>query len=496
MPTTIASLSSEILSLIFIESLPRRPEVHDGIGRGPFYAAPLIVSWVCKQWRNAALATSILWAGISLCVLDHRLLNRYQAQRAAVAAAKLSTFAERAAGRSLEVAIGCPRVPGFYSSEQFEPIVEALDRLPNRNHIRWLSLQLPGNAIEAFAACAHDRLDFAGVASLSLYFPRLSDGWPIRMFRHFPNILSLTLHHVSLSRLPGLPWSSLTDLFGDRCGIGDAVQIMRQAPNLRRAYFDVLARHLEVHPGEGWNDEDREFGHPPDDTQRVSLDLLESFEVSESCGICPHILEYVRLPAVRSLTLGVSDDHLSTNTEDHDVLHPTVFRNFLTRSGTAHLEELVLLSTWRHADWPEWANDPFKDLGVTEATFGGVVPSFALAFFNRLQHYDAFLPCLRRLEIRCQEWEEDELQSSEGDDSSSEPDSSFEAVLAVAGEAILARNARSSANNGNYPSRIQSFTLLSDGGRPVDQSMLDLGQVTALQSSGVEVVIASEDMSY
>ncbi|KAF7294294.1 hypothetical protein HMN09_01158300 [Mycena chlorophos] len=283
MPTTIEVLSSEILSLIFAESLPLHTEVHNGNlnarARGPSDAAPLIVSWVCKQWRNAALATSVLWASIPLCVLDHSPLasNKHKVQRAVVAAAKLNAFAERAIGRSLSVAIGCPRVLGLHSAEQLEPIVEALDRLPNRTHIRWLSVHLPGNAIEAFAACAHDRLDFTGVTSLSLGFPRLSEGWPITMFAHFPNIRSLTLHSVSLSRLPGLPWSSLTDLFGDGYGIGDAVHIMRQAPNLRRAYINVLARHLEVHPDEGWNDEDREFGHPPDDTQRVSLDLMESF---------------------------------------------------------------------------------------------------------------------------------------------------------------------------------------------------------------------------
>ncbi|KAF7302119.1 RRM domain-containing protein [Mycena indigotica] len=393
--------------------------------------------------------------------------------------------------------------------------------------------------MRAFNALARGRLDFSKLRSISL-----GGGEDFNMFQNLRDLRSVVLDSIWLDHIqPVIPWAQLTHLTAKGFTFRGFLDIMNMTStvNLRQISFDLEPRESDLYPWRRSPDTDEEFMDAPE--ERITRENLTELAVYEGRVKYSHALQHLRAPLLKTLTVGVSsgwgglepepDDEpqdLEHFVPDPDVLEPYMLNDFFRSSGTTHLQKLVLLSAWRHSSWPDHRDDdPFYDLRITELIVGGgVVRKFAEPFLLLLPQ-PRFLPCLRRLEIRCHERDNDEWQNpyyvnNEDDENRDEVDDdtvlpyedhdeqdsedeleddatggwpqgewNFPSVLWSAGHAILRRNAAS----GRYRdlTRIQIFKLLSDGKNPkmyqVDEERLQ--HIKRLQASGVVVVAGSED---
>ncbi|KAF7294264.1 F-box domain-containing protein [Mycena chlorophos] len=400
----VDTLPAELLAEIFLHVLPTKmtiDDLHLGLRWGP---VPLILSQICRRWREVALGVPRLWVDVALCIVDNCGQRNHNAlSRAAVSAQRLELHATRAGGRLLRLALGCSK-PHLWSDGEPNvdviPFMEILRRYSTQ--VEEISLELGRREMEQLRQAAFE-LNFLNLRSVSLSLDTswLGDG-RFGMFSDAPALRAVDLGAVNPQCLD-LPWEQVTELVAESCTPDVCCTALRRASNLRRAEFSMIpiAR----------NPEPRRIVHP----------VLSELFIRECREYEAHILNYFELPALQSLTL------LTTESDDNFFAS---FSDFLDQSGS-QLRTLVLGRPWMGVSM-----SPLRGLDLTRLEIREVPHDFAMELFGSLKHLDnAFLPNLDELEIRLRLHRDRKV---------------IDSVVYRVGDAILRRNQRSRDGEGTH----------------------------------------------
>ncbi|KAJ7653700.1 hypothetical protein DFH06DRAFT_1299249 [Mycena polygramma] len=189
----VLTLPTELVSEIFIHSLPLYPLCPPLLG----FNSPTILSHICRQWREIALATPALWRAIRLS--DPHIAFEHQ---------------WRIADAWLVRSVCCP-LSMHVNEEQLFPAI-----LPCRARLEHLKLIIT------------DPVDLSPLHGPmpSLRQLDLSLGWQsvgAFTFDNVPLLRSVTMNY-SASRVVGLPWAQLTSLTLDHVDRDQCVRVLQQ----------------------------------------------------------------------------------------------------------------------------------------------------------------------------------------------------------------------------------------------------------------------------
>ncbi|KAJ7068783.1 hypothetical protein C8F01DRAFT_1119273 [Mycena amicta] len=357
----VNNLPPEILSEIFVyclEALTPVESVPSFNAKRP--TAPLLLTQICRTWRNIALSTPKLWRCLSVCINPHLHATRV-----------LETWAARARACPLDVAlydvnngsIGPP------PSHQF---IDSFRRQSNR--IRRLTLELGPPDMVLLNA---ESFDLSNLEILELDFDNQSAG-RITMFRAAPHLRSLYLRDIFPSDVD-LAWSRLTELRLDALGLHTCIEALRLAPNVTHAELHLACQCNDLQPGHTRQDL---LDTPVIHRRLQHLELYEA-EICRTDESEQHALRFLALPALQTLELGWDDDLLADDMA------------LFLRNSSAPLEKLTLRS-WTGEGQRHWMSmDPFIGFGLAELELENPSKSFTNHFFTALSSNMAFLPSLR-----------------------------------------------------------------------------------------------------
>ncbi|KAJ7623915.1 hypothetical protein DFH06DRAFT_758251 [Mycena polygramma] len=251
----VLSLPNELVSEIFVHTLPPYPDFPDLIG--PFSPTPL--SQICRRWREVALATPELWSALS------SLDNNRHGQELRI----FELWLERS--RHCPLSINLWPDVGWASDELVDAVI------PHRARWQYLKIDL-------------------GVENL-----RILDG-PMPLLRHLEVALadgtpeSVSLHEVPLLRTVALddvaalrvvlPWAQLTSLTLLNVYPSECVPILIQAHSLVHCELDLCFD---------------EFGIGP--RRDITLPYLESLVFTDAGGSATDLLPTLIIPALRNLKI-------------------------------------------------------------------------------------------------------------------------------------------------------------------------------------------------
>jgi len=248
----VLTLPNEIISEIFIQFLPIYPECPPAIGPH----SPTLLTHICREWREIALATPALWRAVSLSEnlipYDH-----------------ISAILRRSGGCPLSIHMDEPD-----EGDVSEGIAVLL---PHRARWGYLRIRLFRSRLPAIGG------EMPLLRHLDLELgPNLPE---VLVFNEVP-LLRTAILDVTAAYNVGLPWTQLTSLTLRLITLPNCVPILRQATNLVRCELDL------------WDGD--EGDHLPD----IALPYLESlccdgfyYTDSTDC-LAPFIV-----PALRSLQI-------------------------------------------------------------------------------------------------------------------------------------------------------------------------------------------------
>ncbi|KAJ7121041.1 hypothetical protein C8R44DRAFT_171487 [Mycena epipterygia] len=211
----ILTLPNEITSEIFTHFLPPFPERSTPVG----LLSPLILSHVCRQWRDAAISTPTLWNAIELILVNP---NRRQQQFCL-----LKTWLSRSGNCPLSISLQ-------------RPLLEANDDIPSTvafveaiiHHTpRWydMKLQLPYEELHLIEG------PMPLLRTLELGSTEFTDAIlvppPVVLFDQAPNLKDVVLCLYFNPFCITLPWDQITTLSATLFDT-EVVEILRHALNL------------------------------------------------------------------------------------------------------------------------------------------------------------------------------------------------------------------------------------------------------------------------
>ncbi|KAJ7288099.1 hypothetical protein C8J57DRAFT_1047328, partial [Mycena rebaudengoi] len=230
--------------------------------------APLLLTQVCRDWRELALSTPALWDTIDEIEFDDPLEDEDF----------ISKWFSRAGTRPLSFGIIYPE---HLESHHLESVIHR-----HASQLQWLDVMTHLNILSDFGAIQ----PFPVLSDLSLCF--MSPNEPIQsqidVFCHAPS-----LRHLSLEGLPpsalNLPWAQLTKATLSFVSLTECLDFLRLATSLREFRREG--------PSEGEEDESV-LGQSP-----LSHPSLTSLAVSTSSGD-EGILHLLTVPGIQTLKLG------------------------------------------------------------------------------------------------------------------------------------------------------------------------------------------------
>ncbi|KAJ7685663.1 hypothetical protein DFH06DRAFT_1463649 [Mycena polygramma] len=204
----------EILAEIFCHCLPDDEEYIT-----PDLITPLILCWICRQWRELALSTPRLWS--SLC-LDFDLMI----QRGAYETDFWRTWLSRAGGTPLSVIL---RSSQHVPAGPIDLLLKTVIGLSQQ----WRRIEF---TIEVDLARFIFPLkgSFPLLETVDVFV--LQDDLSIS-FSEAPKLRGATLHPYNPHMQ--VPWNQLTTLWSYRVNFSSCIQILRDSPNLVFACFQV-----------------------------------------------------------------------------------------------------------------------------------------------------------------------------------------------------------------------------------------------------------------
>ncbi|KAK6978055.1 F-box domain-containing protein, partial [Favolaschia claudopus] len=295
----VLTLANEIIVEIFRHVLPPYPEapLHT---KGKSFLYP--ITHVCRQWREIAIQTPVLWRAIDLPEPTHR-------GGRSIVAKMTATWLERSGNYPLSI----------------HGIHHALPHLlptltPSR--ARWEHLSLSVTNVAQFGEVAADPMPL--LRSLTLRFIESDRTAALASIQHSDSPL---LRSVSLEPYPGpafiLPWSHLTSLTLRRTFPDDALPILRQSARLVHCTLHLL--HNPRSNG-AWRIRTEDIVLP-----RLETLIFEATTASVNLG--KPVLEMLDTPAL--LSLEVPERFISSAS-----IAPTVvLTEFVVKCGCA-LQEL------------------------------------------------------------------------------------------------------------------------------------------------------------
>ncbi|KAJ7709471.1 hypothetical protein B0H17DRAFT_970277, partial [Mycena rosella] len=219
----VLKIPPEITSEVFYQCLPA-PHHWNSADPGK---APMLLSHVCRAWREIALSTPALWAEVEFGLVRGR-------RRAHV----LETWLSRAGSIPLSIRLNIWDLKqGDTASDVFETFARHSYKIQSLNlGIRWRRLQDMEKA--------RYRWSFPLLQVLDLHGDRFQDEPSLEIFSDCP-----LLREVSLSAFPAssisLPWQQLTKFTGRLCTVANCLEILCLIPNLRECTFTNCAQDEE-----------------------------------------------------------------------------------------------------------------------------------------------------------------------------------------------------------------------------------------------------------
>ncbi|KAJ7089046.1 hypothetical protein C8R43DRAFT_1050679 [Mycena crocata] len=285
----ILTLPNEISSEIFLQCIPIYPICPDFIGP----LSPTLLTRICRQWREIAFATPVLWRAMSINLMDH-ISDEENSTR-------LHLWMTRS--RSLPVSICFERNDNAFPSQL---CVEAL----NLHRARWEYLQLEGTSAED--ACSLFSGPMPSLRELKL-------AWGIQprsmvAFADAPLLRSLRFESFPWAVM--LPWSQITSLDLAGVNVTDCTRVFKDTPAL--VHCTITLSDTVTSPRQ------------PD----IELRNLESL-IFEEDSIVTGYIETLVVPALR--VFQVPEVLLAEDSDSEDPL-PTL-ASFISKSG-CKLQEL------------------------------------------------------------------------------------------------------------------------------------------------------------
>ncbi|KAJ7709442.1 hypothetical protein B0H17DRAFT_226921 [Mycena rosella] len=278
----VLTLPPEITSEIFYHCLPAS---HHWNSADPG-KAPMLLTHVCRAWREIALSTPALWAEFA----GLRSSGNY--------ARIFETWLSRAGTLPLSI-----RLHAGYL-DLGDDIFQTFARCSCK--VRSLELSMRDKHFHEMER-ARDRWSFPLLQILELHGDRFQMERPIELFIDSPR-----LREVSIKELPplsiSLPWQQLTKFASSLWTVADCLKIFCLIPNLKECTFANC--ELEEDP----------------DLPVLSHSNLQSLTLLDDDGfiIGLNTLNFLSLPALRTFVLEFSVDELAF--ED-------IFNAFLSRSS-------------------------------------------------------------------------------------------------------------------------------------------------------------------
>ncbi|SJL02847.1 uncharacterized protein ARMOST_06186 [Armillaria ostoyae] len=268
----IRKVPEDIVREIFLALWDTEEEGKDSLNKR---FAPLVVSQVCRDWRNIALSMSQLWSTITLDFDQHP--NELRCQYL------LQTYLVRSANHDIILSIRSKR------DISKSPVIPAL----LLSAPRWtnISMIIPYKSRHAFSA-ARGFLHSLNHLSVELteedyYYMQTTESL-FDAFEYAPLLRSLSLKGISRStRQTSLPWSQLTDYTGDDGS--SYMDVLKRAPDMERASLQCFA----------------DGTHQTSSHQRLRILHVHEVErspyASDSAGGILQFLSCVEFPALESL---------------------------------------------------------------------------------------------------------------------------------------------------------------------------------------------------
>jgi len=321
--------------------------------------APLLLTHICRAWRQVAISTPALWTTF---YADETISLPRLPEIA-------DTWFERARKCSLSV-----KIDGFLTSIDDMTTLETL-----RRHSREiLSLELYMEMGDLERMSTHPPLDLPLLRKLSIWlFDKESEEHdPMGMFTNVP-----LLHEVMLTEVPPsfvlLPWQQLTKFTGACYSLGECLKALHLMSNLIDCAFSIVDPYDE--------DGFEVFSHP--NIQHFTLGPSEF--PSNSGAFNAQVFQFLTLPVLRSLQIqGILD------------LDPTVLRGFLLRSSPP-LQKLSIRPYISPYMSPEGTtsldlSSPFTMPALTDLEILSPEGDFLSTFVQSLS-FTGFLPKLQNL---------------------------------------------------------------------------------------------------
>ncbi|KAJ7151248.1 hypothetical protein C8R46DRAFT_495856 [Mycena filopes] len=290
----VLTLPNELVSEIFIHFLPPYPDCSPMIG----VLSPTNLTQICREWREIALATPMLWNAIDLT--SHSVPSRSNAflgleVRAIPDLDQFDTWLSRSGCCPISLTIGGELGFSLAQSARWETLRVSLRRPP----FPMIATAMPALRHLDIA------IDHSGVRSEPT------------IFGEAPLLRSVVLNdHASTMVI--LPWAQLTSLHLKRVYPSECVPVLQQTPNLIHCHLSVVPDIEDAWPAVTL-------------LQLESLVLLPEISADDDWDpeIAPGYLDTLVVPALRRLQIAEIKDAIACLT------------SFLTKPGCDPREILI-----------------------------------------------------------------------------------------------------------------------------------------------------------
>ncbi|KAJ7149602.1 hypothetical protein C8R46DRAFT_1125609 [Mycena filopes] len=350
----VLTLPNELVSEIFLHTRVNFPRLST-------LKAPLLLSWICRHWREIALSMPAFWDTLSITPPQN--ISDHPAKLP-----MLETWLRRAGNRPLFLALSFRRLPAppAFSMRHF---LEGL--LLHRSRWEYLSLDVPFGDLHLL------RGDMPSLRVLSLSVRNVDvnalGNAPVSVFDCAPKLEKVSIH-AQYGTLLVLPWRQLKSLVLSAMCPYEVSDILRQTINLSSLAVDFTAA----------DDEDVIALLQP--TPIPPLLYLSDLDVdSTDSEALVQFLDRIALPRLTNLSI------LSTR----DV-QPSMVAELVARSACNMQALRIEIDSWEH----------------TEADYRALLPTVGTIVIN--------LPVVETFDEDSEDEDQDEVGEENGDEDGEE----------------------------------------------------------------------------
>jgi hypothetical protein len=295
----VLTLPFDITSQIFVYCLP--PEA-DALSRRT--EAPLLLTGICRDWRDTAIATHELWNTIHLELRQHTVTKAFPL---------LHFWLPRAGNLPLSMSL-LYKGDSNLDRDKFERR-DALAQLIYQYASHWttIALHVPFAGLLQFNARSEN---FASLKKLVLKTGYLRLALVARGFAMAPKLRELHIISGTPAACLDLPWAQLETLRLDSSTTAQCLKVLALVPNAVNITCAI------------WTYE----GNPP--AVAFSLPRLESLNFILSHTRGPALLHFLTLPALQHLEVDLPGPDHSQSLQDLILRSPCLLRRLSVKFGS------------------------------------------------------------------------------------------------------------------------------------------------------------------